>query len=167
MLVLAKRTEVLDDVHLARLSTVGILIAFTVGGFVPACRSYVLGELKLFRAQLQKCGKIYRVFMLSVVAVGMLVLPWAVTYQCLSIANAFLDNSSPQFHVTEVVGVIPSGYRSGPRIRVASWRPEHAEEVVHISKEKFQTLGKEHTAVEISTKPGYLGFEWVSSIKIR
>ncbi|WP_339908326.1 hypothetical protein [Symmachiella dynata] len=88
------------------------------------------------------------------------------SFPLILLANTTLDQGPPTEHNQWVVDFVST--ESGLRADVLSWRPEKQIQQVRISED---VLAKDRLAfadckmLTIETKPGFLGHEWISSVK--
>jgi hypothetical protein len=77
--------------------------------------------------------------------------------------NGSLDNSTPQSHFSKVVRKDIEKSEKGAiyLIHVKSWREGRDLESIRTWKEPYAKIREEVTKVEIATKEGALGYEWV------
>ena len=91
---------------------------------------------------------------------------FAAGFPLLQLANAALDQGAPTKYEQPVIDFVATD--SGYRADVLSWRPERAIQPVRIDEEG-NAGDPLHFAdcrmLAIKTKPGFFGFEWISSVR--
>lgn len=101
---------------------------------------------------------------------------WAVSiiafYFCASMLvfdlNALLDRGPTTNRIQAVIALSANDTATGYQIQVPSWRENTAWQTIFVPRKRYEQnqLAFEQTeALKITTRPGFFGFEWISSFE--
>lgn len=82
--------------------------------------------------------------------------------------NAALDRGEPTAHVELIHGFAPTDSGSGYDIVVPAWLAPDQSETIFVSNEEYEEDAWAYdnaVGLEITTKPGYFGFEWILDVR--
>jgi hypothetical protein len=79
------------------------------------------------------------------------------------LVNARMDTAPEVVHEVDVVTVLETRSKNSTsyHLRLASWRPGHAVELVPSDRREYDSVRRGPVRVQLATRPGWLGFEWV------
>jgi hypothetical protein len=91
-----------------------------------------------------------------------------ITYAGMVVANGYLDKTPANYH--EVMAVNKRYTRSKDSttyyVKLESWRENHAREEIKVNKHSYDKIHDGMTVMGITTRPGYLGYEWLVAYRI-
>ncbi|MBI5775684.1 MAG: hypothetical protein HZA89_18350 [Verrucomicrobia bacterium] len=80
--------------------------------------------------------------------------------------NAALDFSQPVIHQTVILNFSAGNGERASELKVASWRSGRSTESVQIRYQETELIFQGERRVNVTTKKGALGFEWVREVKV-
>ena len=90
------------------------------------------------------------------------------TYSGMLVSNGYLDEAPASYH--EVVAIDKYYTRSKNsttyHVKLQSWRENHAVEKIKVNKHGYDQIYRGRTMIGITTRPGYLGYEWLVAYKL-
>ena len=135
------------------------VIAHCLVFFIPACAATLYLLVMVLRG---RSNSHTHLGISSLIA--LIVLPFFIS-GLLMFTNAFGDSSPAEVHRAPVISKRISSGKNGSiyRVRVASWRAGRGDEEFVISRALYQRIEPTHTHLDIATRAGKLGYEWVSA----
>jgi len=139
----------------------GIILPTALLYALPAFALFLIGAILLLKGRSSSHREVIAIFFISLVA-----FPLGLIGLCFFL-NGALDRAEPQTHTT----LIHNKYRTRSEDQdsyyavVESWRGK-AREKISIRKSVYDRIQINRSHMEIKTKPGHLGFEWIVSYQL-
>jgi len=138
----------------------GALFAFSLKYSIPSLILFLFISLNLLKGRASSHKELIAVFWMTLI--GFI----TIFYGVISLTNGYLDASSVMTHRANVVDkTISRSSKSGDShyVHVKSWRPGRETEKLSVSSSVYNRTHEGKTVMNIKTKAGKYGFEWIVS----
>lgn len=134
----------------------------SLGHALPALLVFIVLSVYLLKGRSSSHVDLLTNLCISLIGIPLLVYSGMVT------GNGYLDEFPAAYHEVRATGKHYSKSKNSTTyyVLLESWRDSHVTEEIKVNKRSYDQIHSGITFMGITTRPGYLGYEWLVAYKI-